>query len=88
MSIGALETGEIARDVRPFLIAGVFEENGWIRRDRRLLELRTRIRSVVVKTYALKREEAVRCNLKGSLEQLARLGVCLEASIFCALCIS
>lgn len=59
MCIGAVETGEVAGDVRGFLVAGPFEKGGWVGRDGRLLEvLRTWVRGVVVEIHALEWERA------------------------------
>ena len=60
VSIGAVETGEVAGDVGNFLVAGPFEEGGWVGRDGRLLEvLRTWVRGVVVEIYASEWEGAL-----------------------------
>lgn len=66
MCIGVMETGEIAGDVGDFLVAGPFEEGGWVGRDGGLLEvLRTWVRGVVVQIYASEGEGALQGSLKG-----------------------
>lgn len=89
LGIGAVETGEVAGDVRFFLVTGPFEEGGWFGRDWWLLELlRTCVGSVVVQIYALEWEGAVQRSREGCVRRPHRSRACVEASIRYVLCIS